>query len=135
MTALAADRLTPERRNKQYSFGVEAASKIYAGSIVCLNAAGNAVKGATSTTLKAVGVAAEQADNTLGAAAALQVPVERGLFRFANSAAGDAIGAANIGASCYIVDDQTVALTSGSGTRSIAGTVRDVDAQGVWVEF
>ena len=75
MTALAADRLTPERRNKQFSYAVEAASKIFAGSIVCLNAAGNAVKGATSTTLKAVGVAIEQADNSAGAAAAINVPV------------------------------------------------------------
>lgn len=135
MTVLAADRLTPERRNKQFSFGVEAATKIFAGSIVCLNAAGNATKGITSTTLKTVGVAIEQADNSAGAAGALQVPVERGLFRFANSAAGDAIALANVGASCYIVDDQTVALTSGGSTRSIAGTVRDVDAQGVWVDF
>ena len=33
----------------------------------------------------------------------------------------------------YIVDDQTVAKTNGSSTRSAAGTIVDVDAQGVWV--
>ena len=60
MTALAVDRLTPKRQNHQFSFPVEASSKIYAGSITCLNASGNAVKGSTSTTLKCVGVAIEQ---------------------------------------------------------------------------
>lgn len=135
MTALAADRMTPRRPGHQFSFPVEAASKIFAGSIVCINAAGNATKGATSTTLKTVGVAQEQADNTSGAAGAIQVPVERGTWRFSNSTAGDLITLANVGATCYVVDDQTVALTNGSGTRSAAGTVRDVDASGVWVEF
>lgn len=135
MTALAADRLTTRRPGHQFAFAVAAAAKIFAGSIVCLDASGNATKGATATTLKAVGVATEQADNTGGAAGAIVVRVERGLWRFANSAAGDLITLANVGASCYIVDDQTVALTSGTSTRSVAGVIRDVDAAGVWVEF
>ena len=52
-----------------------------------------------------------------------------------NSAAGDAITRAEIGDVCYIVDDETVAKTNGTSTRSAAGTIRDVDAQGVWVEI
>jgi hypothetical protein len=40
-----------------------------------------------------------------------------------------------IGNDCYIVDDQTVAKTNGTATRSIAGKIRAVDAQGVWVEI
>ena len=55
--------------------------------------------------------------------------------QFANSAATDAITLADIGKDCFIVDDQTVAKTDGSGTRSRAGRVFDVDADGVWVEF
>ena len=47
---------------------------------------------------------------------------------------GDAITAAQIGSACYIVDDQTVAKTSDNGSRSRAGQVIDVDAQGVWVQ-
>ena len=54
---------------------------------------------------------------------------------FANSAAADAITLADIGADCYIVDDQTVAKTSATNTRSVAGKVFDVDAEGVWVDF
>jgi hypothetical protein len=135
MTTLSADRLTPARANVDFSFGVEAATKIFAGGIVCINAANNAVKGSVATTLKCVGVAQEQADNTAGAAGAIQVKVRRGLFRFANSSAGDLIALANVGANAYIVDDQTVALTNGGATRSVAGVIRDVDSAGVWVEF
>lgn len=135
MAALTADRNTKERENKVYHFGVKAAAKIYAGSIVCLDAAGKAVKGAVATTLKTVGRAEEQADNTSGADDAIKVKVARGCFRFLNSAAGDAIALADVGANCYVVDDQTVAKTDGTGTRSVAGKIRDVDADGVWVEI
>ena len=53
----------------------------------------------------------------------------------ANSAAADQITAADIGNDCYGVDDQTVAKTNGANTRSVAGKIYDVDAQGVWVKF
>ena len=57
------------------------------------------------------------------------------MFHFANSAAADAIAIGDIGAVCFAVDDQTVAKTNGSSTRSPAGIVEDVDATGVWVRF
>ncbi len=50
-------------------------------------------------------------------------PLSPGRHRFANSAAGDLITKADIGAACYIVDDQTVARTNGTNTRSPAGVV------------
>ena len=79
-------------------------------------------------------MAGTAACNTGGADGAETVEVERGIFRFENSAAGDAIGLADIGKRCYLVDDQTVAKTSDNGSRSRAGQVIDVDAQGVWVQ-
>lgn len=132
--ALTADRDTPERAGVDFSFPVAAATKIYAGALVALNAAGDAVPGATATTLTAVGRADEQVDNT-GAAGDKVVAVRKGVFRFGNSAAGDAITKAEIGADAYIVDDETVAGTDGTGTRSVAGKIVDVDADGVWVEI
>ena len=45
------------------------------------------------------------------------------------------IAAADIGNNCYVVDDQTVAKTNGTNSRSVAGKVHDVDAIGVWVDF
>lgn len=135
MAALTADRATPRRDGKRFSLPVAASTKIFAGSLVCVNTSSLAVKGAVSTTLKAAGVAIEQADNSAGAASAIRVEVERGVFQFANSASSDLIALADIGSTCFIVDDQTVAKTNGSSTRSAAGIVRDVDAQGVWVEI
>lgn len=89
----------------------------------------------TATGLKAAGVAQGLADNSAGGNSAINVSVRRGVFRFANSSAGDAIALADVGATCYAVDDQTVAKTDGTGTRSAAGTIRDVDADGVWVQI
>jgi hypothetical protein len=63
-----------------------------------------------------------------------------GFARPAATATGlQGIGLGNVGKPCYMVDDQTVAktdgTTGGAATRSPAGWVRDVDADGVWVEF
>lgn len=135
MPAQTADRPTPKRDGKRFAFPVAAATRLFAGSLVCINASGLATKGAVSTTLKAVGVAVEQADNSAGAASDINVNVERGVWLMANSSAGDLIARADIGSQCFIVDDQTVAKTNGGSTRSVAGVVRDVDAQGVWVEI
>lgn len=135
MAALTADRNTPRKEGAQYARPVAAGAKIYAGALVCLSATGYATPGAVATTLKGDGRALAQADNIAGGNGAISVTVEKGVFRFANSSAGDAITAADIEASAYVVDDQTVAKTSGGGTRSIAGIIKDVDAQGVWVRF
>lgn len=135
MAAQTADRNTPYRTAEDFEFPVAASTKIFAGALVCINSSSLATKGATATGLKCVGIARDQADNSAGAASAIRVKVRRGCFRFANSASADLIALADVGADCYIVDDQTVAKTSGSSTRSIAGKIRDVDSVGVWVEI
>lgn len=136
MAALTQDRATARlTQGDVFSRDVAADAVIFAGAIVCLSATGWAVPGSTATTLVADGVAQEPVDNTGGANGDLKVRTFKGTFRFANSAAADAITRAEIGDDCYIVDDQTVAKTSGTNTRSIAGKIMDVDAQGVWVRF
>ncbi len=136
MTAAAADRDTIRRDGHKAVAPMAATTKIFGGTLVCVNSAGYATKGATSTTLKALGVAEQTVDNSAGAAGDLAVPYRRdGWFRFDNSGSTDAITLADVGADCYIVDDSTVAKTSGTNTRSVAGKVRDVDAAGVWISF
>lgn len=134
MTALAADRNTARAEGDVKSL-LMSPSLIFAGAIVARNATGYATKGAVATTLIGVGRADERVDNTGGAAGDKRIRVRTGIFRFANSAAGDLITIADIGKPAYIVDDQTVAKTSGTNTRSIAGFTYDVDDTGVWVEF
>ncbi|WP_323780137.1 hypothetical protein [Thalassovita sp.] len=135
MTALTADRNTPRYEGDIRQGGVAASTKIFGGAIVMRNAAGYLTKGQTATGLVGVGRAEEQVDNSAGANGALNIDYRPGSHRYANSASTDEITAADIGAKCYAVDDQTVAKTDGTSTRSPAGIVDDVDALGVWVRF
>lgn len=135
MAALTKGRNTPERSGDERTLPVDGGSSIFAGAMVALNAAGFLVPFAVATTLKSVGRAEQSVDNTAGADGDKGCRVRAGVFRFANSAAGDLIARADIGADCYGVDDQTVAKTNGTNTRSVAGKIWDVDAQGVWVKF
>lgn len=134
MTALAAIRNTPRRDDVLIELGAAASKTFYAGAIVALNAAGYATPGAVASTL--IGMGRCEASVTSGGVAGVEkVKIRIDTFRYANSASGDLIAADDIGKPCYIVDDQTVALTDDSGARSIAGFIHDVDAQGVWVRF
>lgn len=133
--SLTRDRNTPRRENDEYGRPVAASAVIYQGALVALDASGNAVPGSASATLTADGRAEETVDNTGGAAGDQVVRVRKGTFRYNNSAAGDEITAAEIGDTAYIVDDETVAKTDGSASRSAAGVITDVDSDGVWIRF
>lgn len=135
MTALTADRNTPEVAGSQRVGAVAASQLIYAGALVMRNASGHLVKGQTALNLIGVGRAEERVDNSAGAAAAKTLRYSTGVFRFANSSSTDEITIADIGKACFAVDDQTVAKTSGTSTRSKAGIVDAVDATGVWVRL
>ncbi len=135
MTALAQDRNTPARAGDVRSGLLAASVLVYAGALVMRNAAGYLTKGATATGAIGVGRAEERVDNSDGSAGDLGLRYKPGVFRFANSASADAITVAEVGDVCFVVDDQTVAKTDGTGTRSPAGLVEDVDDLGVWVRF
>ena len=133
MVALTSERNTRLRIGDLRVEPVAAAIKIWGGSLVMRNAAGYLTKGATATGCVAVGRAEKTVDTTAGAAGAVSVEYRMGSFLFANSAAGDLITIADVGKACFIVDDQTVAKTDGTATRSRAGIVEAVEATGVWV--
>ncbi len=135
MTALTADRNTPARTGQRLSLPVAAATTIHAGAIVCADASGTAVPGAADATLRALGRAAARADNAAGLAGAITVEIDHHeVYRWANATAGDAITGADIGRLAWVVDDQTVARTDGSGARPPAGRIIGVDTLGVWVK-
>ncbi|MCY1307350.1 hypothetical protein D9M70_572660 [compost metagenome] len=52
-------------------------------------------------------------------------------FKWANDGS---INQAHFMKTAFIVDDQTVAATDGTGTRSAAGRIVGIEADGVWVE-
>lgn len=61
------------------------------------------------------------------------VQVRRGTFLFKNAAGADEITLADLGGQAFALDGDTVAKTSATNTRAIAGIIFDVDASGVWV--
>lgn len=130
---LTTDRNTPMKDAELVPLPM-AAEKIFAGALVAADASGFVTKGATATTLTYLGRAEESKDNSAGAAGAQTITVRRGkAFKWKNSGA-DAVTQASVGKVCYIVDDETVAATNGTNTRSAAGVVVGLDSDGVWVE-
>lgn len=138
MTAASAERLRAGREGSSLNLPVKALSQLYRGCLAMslagvAVAARAAVSRAELDTIRVIGLAE---DSALGGAADgdVRVDIEKGVFRLANSAAGDALAVADIGKFCFVVDDQTVAKTIGGGARPIAGRVVDVDSDGVWVD-
>lgn len=132
---LAGDKNTKVRDGHLLSIPVAADTVIYAGALVAVNAAGYAIPGTESATIKAAGRAEKQVNNTGGQAGEQDVLVRRGVFLFENSASADEITEADLLNDCYIVDDETVAKTDDDAGRSVAGKVLGVDDDGVWVEI
>lgn len=134
--ALTANRPTPQRTGDLRDAYLLTNRTAYAGGLCVTDTASGYDKPAvTGTGLVAKGVFMSYADSTGIASGTVKVPVATGIFRFDNSAAADAITIAWRGQPCFIVDDTTVAKTDGSATRSVAGTVVDVDSAGVWVDI
>lgn len=135
MAALTGNRDTQEKAHPAsmiHSFQGADSTQFYRGGMVVIDQAdGRLKKGSTDTGLVCVGRCEE--DILTGASNARKVRAKSGIFKWGNSADADLIEADDIGKDCFIVDDQTVALTNGTNTRSKAGTIYDVDSDGVWV--
>jgi hypothetical protein len=134
MAALTIERLTdfegtvPSRR----TIPMKASTKVFKGGMVAIDASGNAMPAGliAGGSVRVRGVATHTADNSAGIAGALKVEVHPGVWTFNNSSAGDLIAMKDCGAVCYVVDDNTVALTNGTSTRITAGTIEHVNADG-----
>ncbi|WP_140918448.1 hypothetical protein [Limnobaculum xujianqingii] len=125
------DRKTSYRDGEIIPVQIAANTVIYAGNMVCTNAAGFAVLASTTTGLTTVGMATEFIDNRGGANGDAFVLVRRGkAFNFANSSSAP-VSQALVGKSCYVADSQTVAATG----DIVAGKVLFIDADGIWVEI
>lgn len=139
MAALTAARVGTKQYGTQsgipemYEIPQKGSTTLYPGAGVVLNA-GYAAPATTAAGLISVGRCESLSANT-GADGAVIARIRPGVFPFNNSAAGDAIAQADVGADCYWVDDNTVAKTSNSSARSRAGKIIKVDSDGVWVQL
>jgi hypothetical protein len=152
MAALTNSRNTPEMADggRIRVINVEANTTIFLGSMVAVNASGNAVPASATTTtanaLKVIGRAeyvvngapAQNAVNNPGAAGAIQIAVRKGVFMYAQDSS---LTAAAVGSACFALDDNSVTANdraSGAEVQqyAVAGEVVAIDASGeVWVDF
>lgn len=147
MSALTASRQVQKfSKGDNESAGQKGNTIIFAGGIVMFDANGFAIKGQTVAGCYGAGVALTFRDldrydatatGSLGVLAdgVQQVRWDEGIFHMTNSASVDAVLSTTVpGTPLFVVDDQTIALTSGAGTRSPAGRFHSLDADGsVWV--
>jgi len=136
MSALSNVRDTPVRPSAGREAILVTNIKAYKGGLIVRDTATGFDKpGVTGTGLVARGIADMSepfVDMTGLASGSRRIPLIVGSALLANDGS---IAAANRGSVCFIVDDQTVALTDGGGTRSTAGIIEDVDSRGVWVKI
>lgn len=137
MAALTGDRALQKRHYGDRNFPVSGNVVLYENAMVGLTVPGGLLRPAgLGATDVIVGVVKRRYDNRNGAANAISAEVESDSVRpMFNSAGGDTITLSDIGKACYAVDDQTVALTDGTGTRAQAGVIHQVTEAGVWVRF
>ena len=108
-------------------FTVATGSTVYAGAITAVNSSGKAIPATSAGVITVVG----RAENT--ASAGETVKTRSGMFLY-NPVSSGAIAVTDVNRKCYVADDQTVTLTSGS-SAVVAGVVRDVIAGGVVTEI
>lgn len=121
MTAATQDREAKVYCERTRAYPVAAATTLYKGTAIALNASGYAVALTDSAAVKFVGVALEGVINTTaegyGTAGDLNVRVStKGVHAFVSSG----LAQANAGAELYFADDQTVQLAP---TNQRAGTL------------
>lgn len=130
--AAASDAIdTPSRGGDAIALPIKAATIIYSGTLVAIDAAGWAVPASDTAGLKVIGRAEETVDNSAGANGDLRIVVARGVFLFSNSGTNP-VAQANVGATCVVEDDNTVSTDTAQDI--VAGLVVEVVSDGVWVD-
>ena len=139
MTALAAPKgrkrlLTEPCYKLPVEFKLLAGAHLFPGSLAAVDTSARAQPAGATSTFRVIGVSEEDYDNTDGDDGDVTTRrIMAGTFLFANSSSSDLIANDDVRKVCYVVDDNTVAATSNSNARPVAGTVVAVDSEGVWV--
>jgi predicted RecA/RadA family phage recombinase len=133
MSALTRDRATPYREGIEVEYPVATSTKIYAGSLVCVNAGGYVVPAADTSGFQFAGVALEQVDNSDASDGNQVVRLRRsGVFEF------DAVSItqAMVGTDMYATDDHTFDDTAGATNHIKVGRlVKYVSATKGWIDI
>src|SRR5271163_3592727 len=127
MAALTNSRNTQELADggRTLVYPVEANTTVYLGSIVALNANGNAIPAASVAGLKILGrtemmsngIPGQDAVNNPGTAGAISIVAGRGVFMYAVN--DGSIAAAQVGLMAFAVDDNSVSASDGGGATAV----------------
>ena len=133
MSGLTRDRATAYREGIEVEYPVAATTKIYAGSLVCVNGDGYATPAADTSGYRFVGAAMEQVDHGSGANGDRVVRVRRtGVFEFDAAS----ITQAMVGNAMYAVDDHTFDDAAGPTNDVRVGVlVKYVSAAKGWIDI
>ena len=108
---------------REFGYAVAAGEKVFRGSHIAINAAGNLVRVQTSGAAVYLGLADRDLDKSASSAvSADKVVALKGCYGIAVPSASFA----NIGATVYAADDGTLTLTAGS--LLAAGTIAGIEA-------
>jgi hypothetical protein len=131
--ALTANRYSKNIVGDEIEIPVKAGQHIYAGGMVCVAPANGYAYAATTTASRIfMGVAVEEADNTLGNDGDITVKVKRkGVFLFDASS----ITQAMVGTLMYVVDDCTFDDSTGAGTVECGILVKFVSVTSGWIDI
>jgi hypothetical protein len=129
MTALTKDKNTlAKKRGRSINMSMAGSTEIFAGSIVCSDASGDAVPGSDTASIVTMGIADEGVDNSGGSAGELEIRVRKGTFEL-ESSGGSVLTAADVGRVVYVLDDQTVVKVAGVSNGVKAGMLDSIDVE------
>lgn len=126
MTALSADKLIERYEGEIIALTVKAATTIYKGSLVNVDATGYAVPAADAASVVFMGVAMES-----GTAGQTIRVYRRGVFQFVIPATATI---ADVGQRVYVADSATVTKTVGNGVY-VGRIIKVVSSTSVWVDL
>ncbi len=131
--AITQSQPIDRRLGNKYQFPVAAATLLYAGGLGALDGSNRLVMASDAAARRCLGPVFGEVDNRDGAAGDLYGEVEVGIFKLDND--GDApVTDDHIGQPCFVKDNATVSASPGTH-GVVAGLVRKVDDDGVWVDF
>lgn len=131
MTAISTGRVRPKLANSSLgACPAKASTSIPMGAVVAADSSGYAVNGAADKTHLVLGCAIKDCDNSSGSNGTISCEYERGTFPLENSTSSDEITQAHFGRPVFLADNNTAALTDGSGTRPYAGICKGLASDG-----
>lgn len=135
MAAATQDLSIPQRSTSvssrsSYGYPLKGGVRVFKRTIVGITAAKVAVPAGTTGCVALIGLADRNVDNREGLDGDRLVKLDKGVFLMPFPAATPA----DIGATVFALDDQTLQLTNANGALRL-GTIEAIDAEGVWISI